>query len=109
MKNPIIVALRSEINQLAQQLETARQNLSAATAKFRVIIDAVQQGLVKIEKASFNTNLRDLIETRRVSMSVTLLIGAERRTLTAAWNFDGLIRDNLKPAIDQILRERGII
>ena len=71
--------------------------------------DAVQQGLIKIEGASFATNFKDLVDTHRVGMRVTLIILGERRTFTPSWDFDLTIRENLKPVIDQILRERGII
>jgi hypothetical protein len=65
--------------------------------------------LITVESASFDTTLRSLIDTHRVTMRVTLVMFGERRTFTPGWDFDLTIRENLKPVIDQILRERGII
>jgi hypothetical protein len=76
---------------------------------FRAIIDAVQQGAIDIESASFDTTLRSLIDTRKVIMRITLGLLGERRTFTPGWDFNLTLRENLKPVIDQILRERGII
>ena len=108
-QNPIIIALRTELNNLNQQLDSFRQQLSTTTQRSGAIIDAVQQGAIAIESASFDTTLRSLIDTRKVSMRVTLVLLGERRTFTPGWDFNLTVRDNLKPVIDQILRERGII
>ena len=108
-QNPIIVALRAELNELNQRLDAFRQQLSATVQTFGTIIDAVQQGAIAIESASFDTTLRSLIDTRKVTMRVTISMLGVRRTFTPGWDFNLTIRENLKPVIDQILRERGII
>jgi hypothetical protein len=108
-QNPIIVALRAELNELNQRLDGFRQQLSATVQTFGTIIDAVQQGAIAIESASFDTTLRSLIDTRKVTMRVTISMLGVRRTFTPGWDFNLTIRENMKPVIDQILRERGII
>ena len=108
-QNPIIIALRRELSELSQLLELRRQQLSALRATFTSIIDAVQQGLITVENASFTTTLRDLIDTHKVTMRITLVLAGERQVFLPAWDFDLTIRENLKPVVDQILRARGVI
>ena len=108
-QNPIIVALRRELNELTQLLNTRLQQLSALRDTFRTVIDAVQQGLITIENASFDTDLRGLIDSHKVQMRITVVLLGVRQQFLPTWDFNLTVRENLKPVIDEILRQKGII
>lgn len=108
-QRPAVIALRAEVNDLIQQWELRRQQLTAVTETFRTVIDTVKNNRLAIESASFNTTLRSLIDTRRATLSVAVVFASQRRVFTPTWNFDRPVRENLQPVIDVILREQKII
>ena len=72
-------------------------------------ITAIQENRFTIESASFDSTLRDLIDTRKTTMSITVTFAGERKTAVAIWDFTRTVPENLKPFLDQILKSQGVL